>query len=72
MAKAVRKRPEQTKAIVFTVKEFCLAHRISVSIYYALKKQGLGPREMRVGHRWFISHDAAAEWRKQREENIIG
>ena len=51
----------------FSIREFCAAHRISQSMYYKLKTQGLGPREMAVGSRRLISQEAAAEWRKARE-----
>jgi hypothetical protein len=33
-----------------------------------LKKQGRDPRQMRVGDRALISLEAAAEWRREREE----
>jgi hypothetical protein len=31
----------------YSIPEFCVAHRISEGLYYKLRKQGLGPREMR-------------------------
>jgi hypothetical protein len=37
-----------------------------VAYYYALRKTGGVPREMRVGRRFLISLEAA-EWRKARE-----
>jgi hypothetical protein len=46
----------------------CDAHDISVAYYYVLRKTGGVPREMRVGRRFLISLEAAAEWRKAREE----
>jgi hypothetical protein len=51
----------------FSIQEFCDAHRISRSRYFELKKQGLTPDEMHVGHRHLISFEAAARWRRQRE-----
>ena len=57
---------DQTFA-VFTIAEFCRAHRISQSMYFKLRALGLGPREMVVGTRKLISQEAAAEWRKARE-----
>jgi hypothetical protein len=51
----------------FTIAEFCRAHRISQSMYFKMRNQGLGPREMAVGSRRLISQEAAAEWRKARE-----
>jgi hypothetical protein len=50
----------------FTIQEFCVAHRISAAFYYALKKAGLGPREMVLGRRRIISNEAAADWRRER------
>jgi hypothetical protein len=52
---------------VFTIAEFCRAHRISQSMYFKLRALGLGPREMMVGTRKLISLEAAADWRKARE-----
>jgi hypothetical protein len=52
----------------FTVKTFCKAHSISVTLYYQMKKDGTGPREMAAGHRVLISFEAAKEWRRKREE----
>jgi hypothetical protein len=51
--------------IAFTIKEFCKAHRISVSYYYELKKLGRAPREMMLGTRRIISAEAAAAWRAE-------
>jgi hypothetical protein len=65
-------RPEVTGRKVldqaaFTIAEFCLAHRISQSMYFKMRAMGLGPREMSVGSRKLISQESAAEWRKARE-----
>jgi hypothetical protein len=51
----------------FTIKNFCHAHGISVPTYYFLKKQNLGPAEMRMGCMVRISREAAAAWRHARE-----
>jgi hypothetical protein len=50
-------------SLAFSIREFCLAHRISVPFYFQLKAQGLGPREMKLGTRRIISAEAATEWR---------
>ena len=63
--KQVRNRGPPTHA--FSIQEFCDAHRISRSRYYELKKQGMTPVEMIVGHRRLISFEAASAWRRQRE-----
>jgi hypothetical protein len=52
---------------VYSIREFCRAHGISEAMYFKLKSQGLGPREMEVGSRRFISFEAAAAWRRERE-----
>jgi hypothetical protein len=48
--------------------EFCESEGISLRLFYKLKKDGKGPREMELGpqcHR--ISPEAKAEWRRDRE-----
>jgi len=66
---ATTKRPpiRLPPTCLFTIKSFCLGHGISESFYHELRKQGLGPKEMRLGARVFITHEAAAEWRAERE-----
>ena len=60
---AIRKAP----TAVFSVASFCEAHGISEAFYFKLKNQGLGPDEMRLGSRIFITHESAARWRTVRE-----
>ena len=67
-------RPEITRRkliadppAAFSIDEFCRAHRISPSMYFKLRAQGLGPVEMIVGTRRLVSAEAAAAWRRQRE-----
>ncbi len=38
-----------------SIAEFCKAHSISEGFFYKLKKQGEGPREMKVGARTLIT-----------------
>jgi hypothetical protein len=64
--KATGRKPDIPGA-AFTIREFCAAHRLSVSMYFKLKNQGLGPREMAVGSRRYVSFEAAALWRRERE-----
>jgi len=54
-------------AAAFSIDEFCAAHRLSPEMYFKLKREGRGPREMQVGRRRMISAEAAARWRRQRE-----
>ena len=53
---------------VYSRPGFCVAHGISESFYHQLKNEGLGPDEMRLGSRVFITHEAAARWRAEREK----
>jgi len=52
----------------FTITEFCEAHRISRSKLCQLWAAGTGPRVMKVGVKVLISIEAAAEWRREREQ----
>ena len=63
---AILPRPP-TPRLALSIPEFCEAHGISEGFFYKLKKQGEGPREMKVGARTLISLEAAAEWRRARE-----
>jgi len=63
---AVLPRPP-TPRLALSIPEFCEAHGISEGVFYKLKKQGKGPREMKVGARTLITFESAAEWRRARE-----
>jgi|SRR6516162_6901896 hypothetical protein len=52
----------------YTIKEFCEAHRISRSALYALWREGIGPRFISIGIKKLITVEAAAAWRREREE----
>ena len=52
----------------YTVDTFCGAHNISRSHFYDLVREGLGPRLMRRTGRTIISGEAAADWRREMEE----
>jgi predicted DNA-binding transcriptional regulator AlpA len=56
---------------IFTVPEFCLAHRISRTALYKLWGEGNGPRRIQIGtgrsSKVLISAEAAADWRRERE-----
>ena len=56
-----------TPRLALSIREFCGAHGISEGFFYKLKKQGEGPREMKVGARTLITFEFAAEWRRARE-----
>jgi hypothetical protein len=54
-------------AAAYSIGEFCASHRLSESMYFKLRNQGLGPDEMSVGSRRIISFEAAERWRRARE-----
>jgi predicted DNA-binding transcriptional regulator AlpA len=60
-----------TPRMALSIPEFCKAHGISEGFFYKLKKQGDGPREMKVGARTLISLESASEWRRAREAQIV-
>lgn len=59
--------PSPTLRLALSIREFCEAHGISEGFFYKLKKQGEGPREMKIGARTLITFEAAAKWRRARE-----
>jgi hypothetical protein len=72
------KRPARTKKTqralfvglppaAYSISAFCVAHDLSESFFHKLKKAGKTPREMRVNGRILITHEAAADWRRDRE-----
>jgi hypothetical protein len=52
----------------YSIAEFCEAHRISRSKLYQLWAAGTGPRILKVGVKVLISVEAAADWRREREQ----
>ena len=52
----------------YSVTQFCAVHSISRAMFYVLRKQGKGPRTMKVGRRTLISKEAAREWRARIEK----
>ena len=57
----------QQGPIVYTINEFCDAHRISRSKLYQCWDADIGPRFLKIGAKILITTDAAAEWRAERE-----
>ena len=53
--------------VVYTVAEFCSAHKISRSKLYELSHAGIGPRSIKIGARNLITAEAAVAWRRQLE-----
>jgi excisionase family DNA binding protein len=67
-------KPEQiplAQRQAYSVAEFCALNHVSRTYFYMLAKQGKGPRLMRVGRRFLISAEAAADWRKARESATV-
>ena len=54
------------EADAYSVEEFCRRHRISVQLFYKFREQM--PRTFNVGSRVLISREAAAAWRREREQ----
>jgi hypothetical protein len=46
---------------------FCASNAISESLYFKLKRQGRGPREIELDGRIIITPQAEADWRRERE-----
>ena len=61
----------QPPVLAMTIPMVCRAHNISDGMYFKLKKQGKGPREMRVGSRVLISFESAAVWRIDCEAEAV-
>ena len=59
-----------TSHAAMSIRQFCREHGITSPTYYKLREQGLGPKEMRMGTLVRISQEAAAEWRKARENPV--
>ncbi len=48
--------------LAYTVPQFCGGYNLSRTHFYALLKEGKGPRLMKVGRRTLIRAQAAADW----------
>ena len=58
---------DASRRLALSIPEFCAAHGFSEGMYYKMRKQGVTPREMKVGTRTLITFEAAADWRTERE-----
>jgi hypothetical protein len=67
MISELSKQPAVQEKAALSIAEFCDAHSISVPTYYSMRRAGVGPAEMRFGHTVRISREAAAAWRRARE-----
>ena len=55
-------QPLPVQPLVYTVQEFCQAHRISRGQLYSLWRAGKGPRRFSVGSKVLIAANDASEW----------
>ena len=65
--KKEREEPRADPTALYSIKSFCAAHGISEAFYFKLREDGLGPDELRLGARVFITHESAQRWRAERE-----
>ena len=54
--------------LAYTVPQFCDGFNVSRTHFYALLKEGRGPRLMKVGRRTLISATAATDWCERMEK----
>ena len=66
-----RRGPPPTPTHCFDIRSFAAAHGISEAFFYKLVSQGQGPRLTKIGRRTFISFEAAAAWRAEREAATV-
>jgi predicted DNA-binding transcriptional regulator AlpA len=57
-----------TEFDAYSVDEFCRRHSLSRVKLYDLWKHGAGPKRMKIGSRTLVSKEAAADWRRQCEQ----
>jgi excisionase family DNA binding protein len=63
-----RKRRAMAAAVLgFTVDEFCERFDISRSFFYKLRREGRGPKIMKIGRLTRISPEAADDFRRRIE-----
>ena len=61
-----RARRKKVRLEAYTIREFCVAHRISRATYYNLKNKNKGPAEAHLLGRVIITRESAAAWRQAR------
>jgi hypothetical protein len=56
-----------------TINDFCTRHHISRGKYFAMRKAGIAPAEMRLSPNIVrITHDAELRWQRERENPTGG
>jgi hypothetical protein len=68
--KATPIRGPPVPAAWYSIKDFCAAHRISMAMYFKLKADKRGPREIAVGSRRYVTFEDAAAWRAAQKEAV--
>jgi hypothetical protein len=65
-----RRKPKSVdvSALAMSIRAFCALHDLSEDQFYKMRREGWGPAVMHVGKRTLISHEAAAAWRRAREQ----
>jgi hypothetical protein len=65
-----RRKPQSVdpNALAMSIHSFCVLHGISEDQFYKMQREKWGPTVMHVGSRTLISREAAAEWRRAREQ----
>jgi hypothetical protein len=58
--------------LAYSPTQFCDQHGIARTTFYALLKNGRGPRTFKVGRRTLISVEAATDWRARMEVECAG
>lgn len=64
----VSERENDMQLSAYSPAQFCDLHGIARTTFYALAKEGKGPRTFKVGRRTLVSVEAAAAWRRRMEE----
>lgn len=49
----------------YSIDQFCAAHGFGRSTYFKLRKEGKGPREIRVATKPIITVESARAWREK-------
>jgi hypothetical protein len=68
MAKSKRAKPQQVERRALTIAEFCEAYHMSPELYFKLRREGKGPREMALGAKKLITLRSAERWEIEREQ----
>jgi hypothetical protein len=67
-ARKIRKAVGPVEPMAYSIPGFCAAHDISQDTYFKYARQGLMPATIKIGGRTLISIEAAAAWRRAREQ----